>query len=240
MNTINTSDLNIISSPEYGSFSKVYNCWYNNQLYKYKEFTKDFKLTKSFLKKIDDLSKINDKNLLVPIILILNNNEPVGYLVNYGDGTTIDNLCRESNINNQVKTLMQAKKTLLRMHDNGIIHTDLHYGNILYYKNDVKFIDFDNCQYKNHKTSKDDCFDYAIEFINKYGVCKELDITMFNYLTFSILNSSGNGYFRVRNDIKKSNYGEFYDDDSINICKSLLLEDKKPTKRFLIDTIRVK
>ena len=70
--------------------------------------------------------------------------------------------------------------------------------------------------------------------LKKYGICKELDIHMFNLLTYSFLNELD--YYKTRYNILVNGI-KFQDKESIKICNSLFLDNKYPNKDFLIDTI---
>ncbi len=239
MEQISIKELNLEDAKIESGLSIIQECVINNENYMCKRYVDDNTFSRSFCKKIDNLSSISEEGLCVPKILITDNGKPTCYLAKKFEGKTIINLDQEKQ-SKKIKVLKNAKNKILKMQALGIIHADIHYANLMYDSDgNVGVIDFDNCSYKNYRTIRKLCFDYAEEFIRKFGTCEELDIAMFNYLTFSILNTSSNGFFRVRNDIYKKNYGEFYDEDSIKICDSLLLEDKKPNQEFLIDTIKI-
>lgn len=122
------------------------------------------------------------------------------------------------------------------MHNEGIIHSDISPSNILSKNLTSSIIDFDNSSYKGYETNIKHTNDYCLEFIEKYGIKPELDIYMFNLLTYSLMNEEDR-YFMVRNNIYLNKYGYFDNNDGIKICKSLFLDDKVPNKDFLIDTI---
>ena len=122
------------------------------------------------------------------------------------------------------------------MHENGIIHADLIGSNIMVSNLGLPcIIDFDNASYQNHKTCIYDVCDLSQSFIKQYGVEKEMDIFLFNILTFAIINECE--FYLCRRNIFNENFGYFNNGDAKKICDSLFLEDKVPNKDFLIDTI---
>ncbi|MEG2351595.1 MAG: serine/threonine-protein kinase [Bacilli bacterium] len=236
MKKIDINKLKINDDFDGGSFAVVRKCEYEDNFYALKEFHEQSKaFTTNFINKINSLSLINNNSLVTPKILVTKNDVPIAYLSKYIDGKIFDFLYNQT-IAQKISVLKKGKEKLLQMHEEGLIHSDIHYGNIMYNDNSVYFIDFDNCSYKRYKTKLNLTTDFAQEFIKKYGVCKEIDVAMFNYLTFSLVNS--NSFFLTRNEIIKQNYGYFYDNDSIKICNNLLLTEKYPTTDFLIDSIK--
>lgn len=123
------------------------------------------------------------------------------------------------------------------MHNQGIIHGDIHSKNILINPetNLVNIIDFDNCAYKGFNIDKDLCNKKTKKYINKYGVNNELDIFLFNCLTFRLINNLVDNSKISEYILKGENRYFKENDDYKNICDTLLLEAKEPTDKFLID-----
>ena len=133
---------------------------------------------------------------------------------------------------------MKLKENIKNMHENGIIHGDLHGGNILIENGIPIIIDFDNVTCSFNKTNIEDTNDLAKEFILKYGVIKELDIHLFNILTFSIINDCD--LMLTRREILKNNFKYFDNEKAKEICNRLFLDSDKPNNKFLIDEANIK
>lgn len=239
METIDYNDLYFIdSNPRLawssGSFGTIRRCILNNQEYAYKEFRSKIYL-KSKKRKLYKLSEINTPGLLVPKYWIKKQNKDSGYLTVFDYKDKI-NFSAFKPFETKYQTLQNAKGLILAMHNEKIIHGDLHMSNILAKDKVCSIIDFDNSSYGKHKTKKRDANDYCIEFIKTYGIKTELDIFMFNLLTYYIINNEYD-YYLLRQKIHQGKYGYFDNKDGVKICKSLFLDDKVPNKDFLIDTI---
>ena len=119
----------------------------------------------------------------------------------------------------------------------GVIHTDIRMENVLTDGSMYFFSDFDNCNFKKYTTNIKYTSPFTKNYVNKYGFNKDLDIYLFNLMTYAILN--GVSMSKITDIIgKEKNYGIFNNNDSILVCKSLLLEDRVFNNDFLIDTIK--
>lgn len=164
------------------STANIYNCIIDGKSYTLKKFYNDF--DKEHAEKLDNLSKIKNKYIIEPQILIKDkSNLNIGYLSETFYNSNSINVMSNSNytIRNKIKVLKEAKKAILEMHSLGIIHTDLHPGNILFHNDSVKLCDFDNCIYlsfkpKHHNYYKD---------INETS--EDVDIFIFNLSTIHVL-----------------------------------------------------
>lgn len=236
METIKYEDLDFIKNEKYlsGSYGKIEKCIYDGKEYVCKSFFKPKYLNEK-RKKINLLSDIDKEGLITPKFWVDKQGNKNRYLTNFCNGKDIDFL-REESYNVKLKLLSYAKQLILTMHKENIIHTDLSLSNLLYSNNNVSIIDFDNCSYKGYYTNIKDANDYCQEFIKTYGIKPELDIFMFNLMSFYIINEE-NSYYMIRNDIWINEFGIFDNPDGRKICKSLFLDSKVPNKDFLIDTI---
>lgn len=232
MKNINVKELEIISEISTGSYAVIKKCEYNGKIYAYKEFyqPKEF-LTDKNIKKYEKLSKEKETCIVSPSIIVEEDKEKVGYLANYNEASTIDTLKNKDQIV-IIDALSHALASLQKMHDLGIIHCDVHHLNII----DSKFIDFDNAYYKNIKPNSKYLSKYAQEFLKKYGLCPELDIAMFNLLTYYMLTNISYNY--VIEAIQEGNYSIFETEEQKEICENLLLQDKEPTKKLLLNTLK--
>ena len=143
----------------------------------------------------------------------------------------------EENKNTTINLFKLLKNNILNLHNNGIIHGDIHSENVLINLETrvVGIIDFDACSYRNFNLNLEHCNKYTKKYVQKYGVIKELDIFLFNYLTYQIINNSVD-YSEV-NQLILEGYNKHFkeNDDYKNICDTILLNAKKPTDKFLID-----
>lgn len=216
-----------------GSFGTIKRCKYGKNIYAYKEFN-DSNYMNNKIKKIELISEIKVNGLLVPEFWVQKNYD-LSYLSSFIQSQNI-NYYKNFPTKEKIKLLNKIKNLILTMHENNIIHTDLHNGNIIIDDNlNPYIIDFDNCSYKKYKTKINDANDYSQEFIKKYGIVPEIDIFMFNLLTYSFLKQIN--YYNARIDILSNNTNNFKNNDSKRILDSLFLEDNYPNKDFLVDTI---
>lgn len=167
-----------------GSESDLFNCTYNKNEYLLKKLF--YYLSEDHIQKLYSLSKLKTESLVLPKYLIYNEYQKIcGYLVlfyeNYKSFYDIASESKET----KIKLLKQAKEKIISMHDNGIIHRDLHPANIIYQDNDVKLIDFDSCFYNNITTGSYNKFSKSYLEINKLS--PSIDIFNFNLDTISIL-----------------------------------------------------
>lgn len=236
MKTIDYNDLIIIDNDCYnsGSFGIIRRCIYNNKEYALKEFKQKFYLAGK-KRKLSSLSDINQKGLLTPKFWVKKDNNTNRYLSDWCDGKNIE-AYSDYETQEKINILKKAKEQILIMHDEKIIHSDLIGSNIMVSSNqDTNIIDFDNSTFDNYKTIPRDTNDLSIEFIKRYGIKKEIDVFLFNVLTFYIINDCSPHL--VRRNILADNLKYFDNPESKKVCKTLLLEHKTPSKDFLIDTI---
>lgn len=234
MKTININELIFKSNEQIGNgyFGIVKRCEYNDKIYAYKElYHPEEILTPTNIYKFESLKKINKDYINTPEILVNSGNRLRGYLSENIVGDVIGDLIgKDTNI--IIKALKKSSENLKKIHNLGIIHCDIHPSNII----NSCFIDFDNSSYQNVKPNYNQLDIYARCFIDKYGLVKELDIAMFNLLTYRLLSGCKYGDEALQ-EIKEGNYGMFLNPHQRNICDSLNLQDDKPTKKYLIDTL---
>lgn len=228
-----------------GSFSEVHQVEYDDEMFAYKKFyDKDFVKKNKLEEKFDILTKKNLKHSVTAEYLVDNKSGCCGYLtkpLNKGDFSVIR---KRKDI---YETLLRLKESINEIHCNGIIHGDIHSGNVLFEKGNTFLIDFDNCKFENNKGLKPNFKMFsspAREFIKRNGIIKNLDIYMFNVLTYSLLNggsyrsSNINSVFKiVKESIINQKYGLFCNKESIKICNDLC---NFKANDYLIDTISCK
>lgn len=235
MQTINYEELTFIDEGVYssGTYGIIKRCIFDGKLYVCKEFKDPFYLTGK-RRMLGELSEIKNPNLYIPKFWVKKDDETSRYLMDFCDGKDI-NAFEQYPIKEKIKILKKAKNVILSMHEEGIIHSDLIGSNIMVSDMNPCIIDFDNASFKLHKTCMYDVCDPSQEFIKKYGVKKEVDVFIFNILTFSVINEC-DFYLRRRN-ILNNNFGFFDNKDGRKICDSFFLDTETPNGDFLIDTI---
>ena len=210
-----------------GNYSTVRECEYNGKTYAYKElYEPDKILTPMNIYKFECLSKLNKEYMELPKMLVQENSKNTGYLIEYiKEDVLLHSIGLEPSI--IINKLKKLKDNLEQMHSLGIIHCDIHSLNIV----GNKFIDFDGSCYKNIKPS------YGIidPAYDRYGITPELDIAMFNIVTYQLLFGYDQGV-KALIGIRNEDFGNF-NDEQIEICENLIY-DEKPTKKYLIDTIK--
>lgn len=221
-----------------GFYSFVNKCSYFGITYAYKQF-KNIGVLLEILPKIKKLGNLNINYSILPRYLVSNNSSEIeAYLTEWNANYILKEYytknMNEGNINLVVNILNNLKQVILTLHQNGIIHGDIHDENIFVNPNTllVSLIDFDNCAYKKFKMNPDYCTIIVKNYINRYGVNKELDIFLINYLTFKLINNLA-GYYEVNNCIINEENKYFKEnDDYKNICETLLLEAKNQLINF--------
>lgn len=224
-----------------GGYSSIHKCFYDGLLYAYKEFDQKYILL-NILEKIKTLGDLNVSGSILPEYLVIaDDNSVITYLTKWSESYTLEKYyiqCIDNEKSNiLISILNELKQNILILHNKGIIHGDIHSKNVLVNPdtNLVNIIDFDNCAYKNFNIDKTMCNIKAKKYINKYGVNRELDIFLFNCLTFRLINNLVDNS-KIREYILNDKNEYFKEnDDYKNICETLLLEAKKPTDKFLID-----
>lgn len=238
MDVINYEDLVFPPGSFYdgnGSFGKINKCWLNNDVYAYKEF-KDPSFLTSKIRKINLIGKIDEPFMIVPKYFVKKQGIKSGYLTRFINGKDLISQNEATSIEERIRLLKMAKQQVQVMHQKfGLIHADISGCNIMIEKLNTVFINFDNSYYAGYKTNLNDANDLAIDFIKAYGICKELDIFLFNILTFEIINNVRRDL--VRTNVNAHKFGAFTSADSRKILANTLLCEKYPTSDFLIDTI---
>lgn len=236
MESISMFDININSESFEGGFSDNYKCRLGNQEYMFKKYEyPDQMISKAFIAKINKISKLSSLLPYVPRYWVEAGNEKIGYLTKIHDGK---DLGLSTNIGEIAVLLKEAKEQLILMHDIGLIHGDIHYCNIMYSDESTDFIDYDNSSYLNFNPDATKYSVDAFNFAKTFGISKELDVFLFNKMTFELINDL-DGNREVEQNLRNKDYGIFTDKESKKICRALILEGK-PSTEFLIDSPSVK
>ena len=139
--------------------------------------------------------------------------------------------------------LIQIKEAMLELHSNKVIHTDIYSGNILKKGEDYFLCDFDNATIGNNNPDLNFLSVLAYDFLEARGLSKDLDIYMFNNLTFQFLSDTGNTLddTEATRAIIRKKYGIFTSREQRKICDSLLPNNLSTgfNNDLLIDTINI-
>ena len=236
MESISMDDIAINSESFEGGFSNNYKAKFNNEDYMFKKYDyPDQMISKLFIDKMNEVNKLAVLLPYVPRYWVEIGNEKIGYLSKIHDG---QDLYLSTNIGEIARILKEAKKKLVLMHNLGLIHGDIHYCNIMYSASSTDFIDYDNSSYLSFNPDATKYSVDAFNFAKTFGISKELDIFLFNKMTFELLNDL-DGNKEVEQHVRNKDYGIFNDIESKNICKNLILEGT-PSCEFLIDSPGVK
>lgn len=186
MDKIYFSDLESISENNMlGSESAIYNCFFNNKFYLYKQ---PLAFKQDIAEKMNLLTNIDNPYLITPKFIIYGDNyqKPIGYLLYYLEKYKSLYYLKISK-EEKIDVLKKVKEAIIEMHKLGIIHCDLHVANIMCSKDDVKIIDLDSSKYLNYEP--DDFNSYSQEYLKINKLDKSVDIYNFNIDTFSCLNN---------------------------------------------------
>lgn len=232
MDTIFIDNIEIQRKKILGGYSDNYKCKFNNNDFMFKKFLDaDEMITPSFTDKINEINKLSDKLSYLPQYWVLNKSKCIGYLTKLHPGRDIGFAVDKFELLNLLK---DAKEKLLYLHELGLIHGDIHYCNILFDEGSTDIIDFDNSSYLGMNPEFSLYSTDARNFVSSYGVSKELDIFLFNLMTFEVIND-----LYLDSSLYDERYGLFKDNEAKRICDSLRFE-KSPSSDFLIDTESVK
>lgn len=235
MKSINFKDIELLDSTyhSFGTYACIYKCLYKNILYAYKSFNDD-----DFLKgkknKLNAISKIQSPYLYTPLYWVKSDFISNNYLIKFCFGKDL-NAFSDYEMLHKIKILKNTKKAILNMHDSGIIHADLIGSNIMIENDEASIIDFDNSSFDKYKTNPIETNELSSNFIKEYGIIPEVDIYLFNLLTFSIINECN--LYHVRKHIQNKEYQYIDDKDAIDILKHMSFDKTTPIKDFLIDAI---
>lgn len=226
----------------YGAYGTIKNVTYDGKNYGQKIFDPEmYEPSMNDIKKLEIFSdfKCSDEGIYLPKYLISNNNNFHSYLTELYDGVNILNLIDES-IDTRIDFLRKAKDLIIKLNkDYKIVHSDIHFGNIMYNKENetVALIDFDFSKFEDLETEK--CFlnDITRTYISYNDYDEKLDTYLFNILTLAIL------FEQTMNctcyDLRNNRFHNFFFDNS----EIKTLEDMKYIRKnenYIIDMIEDK
>lgn len=231
--------------------SIIYECEFNQKKYIYKMFTHAlFEDYSDIDLRFDTLQKLDLEFSLVPEYITESTASNADFLMSLIDGyitekALFENIDNISNPLERYNVLLQVKRSIEELHKSGVIHGDIHNGNIL--KKDDKYvlIDFDNCDIESEGIflKPKNALVCVREFMEKNGITADADIYLFNMLTFKLISGVDFWYYdpkslinkyTIDNSINRKDYGLFQRKDSRDICDSIV---SMSVSDYLIDTI---
>lgn len=190
-------------------------------------------------KKLLQLSEISDLQDIYPNInsFLYDEDQFIGYIMDYYKGYPLDELMLT--FEEKVILLKDLKEKILRLKNKNIYYFDLHFDNILCFKQEdtleTKLIDIDNIQINHYKC---DTISFLLEEYLKLGgkIDQNALIYIFNMMSYSLL---VNCYQLEINCLKENSKQTFLDKKVQDICNDLLTShmDSLCDHEFLIDFI---
>lgn len=175
-----------------GAYSDVYSCDYWEQYFAYKKIN-DSRYAQYIDKNINELTNFyGDNDFLFPYKTIYKSPKD-----NYLDGYVLESLYKYEELTklkeDKIKILMKSRELLEKFHNKyNYVHTDISPWNYLYNQAEDKLllIDFDSAINLKDKgnINLDFINMYAADYIEKQGIDKDIDIYLFNIMTYAILN----------------------------------------------------
>ena len=243
MEYVDLGKLKNVSLVKHSRESIIYKCSFDGNRYILKVF-KDNSLTDldSFDMRFDLLRRLNLKKSIIPEYIAESDSQVIGYLTEL---VLIKNIDTMINPLETYHALVQIKKSIEELHCNGIVHGDIHSGNIVSKNDRYHLIDFDN--YSNPSRgiflNPNNTLICVRDFIEKNGISPDMDVFLFNVLTFKLLSFADFWYWNpkdlvnfdtVKDCISRQDYGLFDSRDSRSICDDILTNT---ADEFLLNTI---
>ena len=236
METIDIKKINGINNLYlgFGAYSCVRECSFEGSRYAFKILNNNHQVRSLHLnEKFDYLNELSLRQSVVPKFFVSNGRRVIGYLL---PKITFKKIHDTDDNETKFKILIGTYNAIQELHEFGVIHSDIHSGNVLLSGDLVSLIDFDNCTVPNIITKRKYCNFDAKKYIKKYGLNENLDIFLLNILTFKSFVPC-----RVGEELAISLKEACYwvdDEDFSRIAGSLLLTDEKYRPEVLVDVLR--
>ena len=215
--------------------NKVYYGYIDGVSYVYKDFNDKESFNNEIdIKRFEELCKrCNDSNLILPKYLVKNETLE-GYISKYYHGLPFDRIYMKS-YKTRLQYLLKIKDVINESLNKGIVHSDVHFGNILFNEKEesVALIDFDNAKIDDITPIGSIYSEIVKDYILYNDHDKYLDIFMFNLLTFATLHGTDMNFVLRSKGNFNSNFF------TSNSAKKLLtnLSLYKKTEEFLVDMV---
>lgn len=218
----------------YGAYGCVKEYLFDQEKYALK-ILRSTKLCKSLSlnMKFDFLSKLSLRHSCIPSYFVKDGKKIIGYLSKEVQNRRIYELPTNDE---KLKALLETDAAIKELHYYGVIHSDIHAGNILFDGTSRCLTDFDNCSVPNFRTKRRLCSLDAKEYLKKYGLNEGLDNYLFNLLTYrTFISYRRNEPFEL--SLKRTSY-IVGDSEFVKISRALLLQDDVYDSDLLVDVLR--
>ena len=188
MKCINKSELQIIKQINYGSFSHVFEVYYNGSLFCYKQFRVNY--PPDILKNICEMTDEEySSEYAVPLVIVMDYDKIIGYLCDMKlNAIELDDVF---DIQKKKILLKKAKMVLQKLHSEyKRIHGDVNYANFIYNQdsNSAFLIDFDSSLKIGQEIGSTISFpEYLLDYLKYYQFDYLADIYEFNLNTLVLL-----------------------------------------------------
>lgn len=220
-----------------GAYGRVYKARYKTKKYAYKKFYQsEFIHDEKQILRLEKLCATYDNsNLLLPKYLIEDDGLE-GYLMDYYYGKEFLVLFGSS-LEKKIKYLRLAKELIQKINeDYEIVHSDIHFGNILFNdkRKTVALADFDAAKIDGLESEKENRLKLVNQYLKYNDYDKSVDIYTFNLLTFALINEKN--LENVREYLTEPKYITFFDSNAA--IKTLEdMNNFKKNENYLIDMI---
>lgn len=237
MKSINKNELILVKQFNYGSFSHVFEAYYNGKLYCYKQFRRDY--PDDILNNICDMTEEEyDVEFAPPLIIVYDNEKIIGYLSDLKKETK--ELDEVFDLKKRKILLMKAKLVLQKLHTKyNRVHGDINHANFIYDEKKMQayLIDFDSSLKFGQEVGSTISFpSYLMEYLKYYPFDYLVDIYEFNLQTLVLL--ARKNHQDILKGIKEGNYpiSEKFP-EARKLCRELTLTEtnKKISGEFIVD-----
>ena len=224
-----------------GSFAEIYKGKYNGEDICIKRYfdqcLPDFYDEKR-MKILCEMNKGVSSDIILPMYILQKGGKSLGYISRLIENkSNFYSFFSNMSLNDKIKYLTDVKELINKMHSYGIIHGDIHGGNVIFGEyNKPYIIDFDNCSIGDCQIDKHMTSDLVEKYLYYNDIGKDVDVFKFNILTYAVLNNVQS--ILVRCEINNNNFGIFNTKDAIDICRCA--GEVRKTNEYLIDYVRTR
>lgn len=222
----------------YGTYGTIKKVVYDNKIYGQKIFDPEmYTPSLNDIKKFEIYTNVQgtENGLYLPEYLVDQNNFN-SYLTSIYNGNNFRYLL-EKPIDTKIFFLRKAKDLILKTNnDYDIIHSDIHFGNLMYNddKKTVALVDFDASKYEDLVCEKCYLSKFASQYITYNNYDENLDIYLFNLLTLGLLFNQNMEHSYIDLNCRRfHNY--FYSKSAVKTLEDMA--NIKGNENFIIDMV---
>lgn len=223
------------------------------QEYVYKILIPEFRelFLEKKLRKLATLTNL-EEFMTIPVGEVYLDFHFIGYIMKNA-GISWKKFLEETALSDEMKIelLKKGKMALNQIHNVGIVHGDIQFGNLMIKDDQVKVSDINNVNYKWYRGLHFN--DVTEHLVPKYGPTYLLDLHMFNYITYLLMNVTSEKFSEYLTfDAASFNFfnpdeieNRYFDPEVTKEQLDLLLEPKSKKyalehSKYLIDYINIK